>query len=210
MVNYQNGKIYKIWDVAFTKCYIGSTCEDIKKRYTRHKENYHRYKNGKYHYVSVYDLFDEFGIENCKIVWEEDFSCGSKKELEKREGLIQKENDCINKRVAGRSDKEWRIDHKEHVKLVAKSYRENNPEKCKANAQNWYNNNKEYSNAKSRANYANNKEEYNKQGKIRYEKKKLIRYTCACGSDVACIRKKVHERTLKHQQYLQSQTTPQE
>jgi len=36
----------------------------------------------------VYDLFDEFGIENCKIVWEEDFPCGSKNELEKREGHI--------------------------------------------------------------------------------------------------------------------------
>ena len=116
MVNYQNGQIYKIWDVGFTKCYIGSTVEDLKKRFARHKERYKAYKNGKYHYFSVYDMFDEFGVGNCKIVWEEDFPCDSKKALEKREGEIQKANERINKTVAGRTDKEWRKDHKEHVK----------------------------------------------------------------------------------------------
>ena len=55
-----------------------------------------------------------------------------------------------------------------------------------------------------------NKEEYNKQSKARYEKKKLIRYTCACGSNVACIRKKRHEQTDKHKQYLQNQSNNQE
>ena len=55
-----------------------------------------------------------------------------------------------------------------------------------------------------------NKEEYNKQSKERYEKKKLIRYTCACGSNVACIRKKRHEQTDKHKQYPQNQSNNQE
>ena len=29
MVNYQNGQIYKVVDVGFNECYIGSTCEDM-------------------------------------------------------------------------------------------------------------------------------------------------------------------------------------
>ena len=26
---YQNGKIYKITDIGYSKCYIGSTCESL-------------------------------------------------------------------------------------------------------------------------------------------------------------------------------------
>ena len=29
---YQNGKIYKITDIGYSKCYIGSTCEKIKQQ----------------------------------------------------------------------------------------------------------------------------------------------------------------------------------
>ena len=40
--------------------------------------------------VLVLDLFDEFGVENCKIEWVEDCSCNSKKDLEAREGQFQR------------------------------------------------------------------------------------------------------------------------
>ena len=38
--NYQNGKIYKIWDNAYTKCYIGSTVETLASRMTKHRDKY--------------------------------------------------------------------------------------------------------------------------------------------------------------------------
>ena len=37
---YENGKIYKITDVGYNKCYIGSTCESLSKRMERHRKQY--------------------------------------------------------------------------------------------------------------------------------------------------------------------------
>ena len=33
MNRYENGKIYKITDVGYNKCYIGSTCESLSKKW---------------------------------------------------------------------------------------------------------------------------------------------------------------------------------
>ena len=118
MVDYSKGQIYKIWDNAFTKCYIGSSVQPLCKRFQKHKSDYKKYLNGACHYVSVFELFSEFGVENCKIIWEEDYPCYSKKELEKREGEIQKTNDCVNKVIAGRSSKERYEDNKEVILAI--------------------------------------------------------------------------------------------
>lgn len=60
-----------------------------------HRRDCKKCKNGEYHYCSVFDLFDEFGIENCKIVWIKNFPCSSKEELEAEEGKLQ-EHDSVN------------------------------------------------------------------------------------------------------------------
>ena len=62
MSKYQNGKIYKIVDVEYNKCYIGSTCEELSQRMARHRAIYKRKRAS---YVSSFDLFDEFGLDNC-------------------------------------------------------------------------------------------------------------------------------------------------
>ena len=46
---YQNAKIYKIADLAYNKCYYGSTTEALAKRMVRHREGYRKYQDGKYH-----------------------------------------------------------------------------------------------------------------------------------------------------------------
>ena len=43
MNRYENGKIYKITDVGYNKCYIGSTCENLSKRMERHRKQYKEY-----------------------------------------------------------------------------------------------------------------------------------------------------------------------
>ena len=35
---YQNGKIYKITDVGYNNCYIGSTTESLSQRMARHRK----------------------------------------------------------------------------------------------------------------------------------------------------------------------------
>ena len=130
MSDYSKGQIYKITDIGMNKCYIGSSVQKLCKRMAQHRKDYHQYKNGKrQYYNSVFSLFDEFGVENCKIVWIKNHPCNSKEELEAEEGKHQKEYQCVNKFMAGRSSKERYEDNKDTILEKQKIYNEKNKEK---------------------------------------------------------------------------------
>ena len=124
--NYQNGKIYQVVDIAYEQCYFGSTIDTLPNRFKGHKTTYQQYLNGnKRKYTSLFDMFDKFGIENCKIELVENYVCSSIAELHKREGYYIKNNDCINKNISGRSAKERYNDnpepYKEKTKTITKT-----------------------------------------------------------------------------------------
>ena len=129
MPDYKKGQIYKICDVGFNKCYIGSTVEKLYVRMVRHRCHYKKYLEGQNHFLHLFKIFDEFGIENCKIYWIEDYPCGSKKELEAREGYYIQNTDCVNKRIEGRTKKQWEEENCEKVKSQRKEHWENNKER---------------------------------------------------------------------------------
>ena len=114
---YQNGKIYKIVDIGYNKCYIGSTCESLSQRMARHRQKYKSYLKGASKLTHSFLLFDEYGEENCKVEWIEDYPCSSKRELEAREGYHQQNTDCVNKVIAGRDKKEYLALHTWHFAL---------------------------------------------------------------------------------------------
>ena len=60
---YQNEKIYKIVDISYNKCYIGSTCEKLCHRMARHRLCYKTFLNYKKTIMSSYELFKEYGVE---------------------------------------------------------------------------------------------------------------------------------------------------
>eukprot|EP00438_Fugacium_kawagutii_P014876 Skav225065 [mRNA] locus=scaffold2293:78966:79457:+ [translate_table: standard] len=98
MNRYENGKIYKVVDIGYNKCYIGSTCESLSKRMQRHRDNYSKYRKGTLNKrVSVIDIFEEYGTENCKIELIENYPCENREELLKREGHFVKNTVCVNK-----------------------------------------------------------------------------------------------------------------
>jgi hypothetical protein len=104
MVNYSNSKIYKIVPTNGDDiCYIGSTTKQyLSQRMDAHRSVFKQWqKNNKAEKTSSVELFDKYGLENCKIVLIENFPCNSKDELEKREGEWIKKINCINKRGAG-------------------------------------------------------------------------------------------------------------
>ena len=59
------------------------------------------------------DIFNEFGIENCKIELIENYPCQSKEELFKREGGHIKATECVNRQIASRTQQEWKLDKPE-------------------------------------------------------------------------------------------------
>ena len=84
---YHNGKIYKITDIGYNKCYIGSTTEGLSLRMARHRAEFKKFLRGaKVSHIRSYDLFNEYGVENCKIELIKYFPCATLQELRRKEG----------------------------------------------------------------------------------------------------------------------------
>ena len=92
MVNYNNGKIYKIICDETNKTYYGSTTQPLCKRFQKHKN-------------IKSTVFNE--MTNPKIYLVEDYSCERKEQLLKRERYFIENNDCINKDIPGRTKEEF-------------------------------------------------------------------------------------------------------
>ena len=115
MNRYEKGQIYKVVDIGYNMCYIGSTCQPLSKRFSKHKETYNQYTKGKADCNRrVNTIFDKYGIENCKIELLHNFPCQSRNELLKQEGEHIRNNDCVNKIVSGRTNEEWIADNYEY------------------------------------------------------------------------------------------------
>ena len=128
---YANGKIYKVVDNAYATCYYGSTVEVLSRRMAGHRAQYKLFGEGKRDRISVFDIFDAHGVDQCKIELVEEFPCESSEQLHKREGFYIQNNECVNKRVAGRTFAEWRDATRERTNEVARRWRSANLEKAK-------------------------------------------------------------------------------
>ena len=92
MVNYELGKIYTIRSSETVGVYVGSTCDNLAKRFGSHKSYYKTNKN-----LSISNIFN-YGIENAYIELLENYPCNSREELHKREGeQMRLMENCINK-----------------------------------------------------------------------------------------------------------------
>ena len=117
MVNYTNSKVYKIWSTQGDKIYIGSTTKQyLSQRMDAHRSQYKCWNDGKGHLIFSFQLFEEYGLENCFIELIEAKECTSKDELHKIEGKYIRELECVNKIIPGRTKFEWRKDNKESIK----------------------------------------------------------------------------------------------
>jgi hypothetical protein len=144
MDKYKNGKIYQITNLTHTKFYIGSTTESLSNRMAKHRNIYMQYLEGKRQTrMSVFELFEEDGPHNCKILLIELFPCNSKEELNAREGTHIINNQCVNKQIAGRTQKQYIAENKDKIREIQRLYRENNKDKVKENKAAYYQKNRE-------------------------------------------------------------------
>lgn len=184
--DYTNGKIYKVEPICDHKeneVYYGSTCQLLSKRMSKHRNDYKQWKNGKKGMTTVYNLFEKYCVENCKIYLVEDFPCERKDQLEKREGEIIKSNDCVNKTIAGRTKKEHYEDNKDVILQKKKEYYEDNKEEI-----------------------LRKRKEYVEINRKRISEQSKKTFICNCGSECRISDKSRHIKSLKHQNYLKTQT----
>jgi len=136
MPNYQESKIYKIVDLNEEMVYVGSTCQKyLSIRMAQHRASYKREE-----YCSSHEIFNKYGMENCKILLLENYPCNNREELCKKEGEFIKQLNCVNKQIAGRTEKEYQKEYRENNKDKIKEYRDNNKEYQKE----YRENNKDY------------------------------------------------------------------
>ena len=131
MVNYRNGKIYKIENNENDLIYFGSTTQPLYKRMRKHRER----RNCKCHSMGV-------DISECKIVLVENFPCNNKEELTAREAYYIRNFPCVNKVIPGRTLKEWYEENRDKLLEDMKEYREKNKEKMLEQKKEWYEKNK--------------------------------------------------------------------
>jgi hypothetical protein len=106
---YATGKIYKITSPSTSKIYIGSTRKSLNQRFSNHISNYSSNRGVKSGEIIKYN--------NANIELIEEYSCNSKRELEKREAYHIKQNidNCVNKCIPCRSKREYWLDNKEDI-----------------------------------------------------------------------------------------------
>jgi len=89
MVNYSNGKVYKIIPLNSddeSDVYFGSTTKEyLSQRMDTHRKDYKRWKEGKRNYVNSFSLFEKYGLENCKIILLDNVNANSKDEMISKE-----------------------------------------------------------------------------------------------------------------------------
>jgi hypothetical protein len=122
MVDYANGKIYKIVGEDGTT-YYGSTTLTLKMRKRKHRMD---------ETTSAYRKI--ISQMNWDMILIENYPCESKKELEQREAWYIRENPCVNQCIPGRTSKEWREDNRERLKPYHEEYRNNHRDRAKAYA----------------------------------------------------------------------------
>jgi len=129
-INYELSKVYKIYSHQGDKIYIGSTTKEfLSQRMASHRSNYKCWKSGKLHLCSSFELFDEYGIDNCLIELLEAKKCSNKDELHKLEGNYIRELVCVNKIIPGRTMTKWQEENKDIIKEKKKQYYEDNKDK---------------------------------------------------------------------------------
>ncbi len=201
-MNYEHSKIYKIiGNVPDDPCYVGSTTKKyLSQRMAKHVSNYKLWSksmNKNKGKIMSFELFDKYGVENCKIILLESVNAQSKDELRMKEQVYIDKLDCINKyraHITLEQQKQKRISYYQANKTVLnewkKEYYANNRDLIKRQRK-YHEVNREQMLAKSKKYRLDNAE------KLKLKKQK--KYTCLiCETEVTVCKRNRHEGTPKH------------
>ena len=125
MCDYNDGKIYTIRCLTDkTLIYVGSTTQELSKRFGDHKSicKSEKWKN--------YKLYKEVNGDwrNWYIELNQLYPCSCKEELKAKEGEIIRKIGTLNVRIEGRTKQEWNEDNKEHRLEKQRNYNKINKE----------------------------------------------------------------------------------
>jgi hypothetical protein len=129
-MDYSKGKIYVLYSEKNQLFYYGSTINSLERRFSGHK-----CKPTKASKKIIL-------CEDAKIKLIENYPCKNKEELNRREGEYIKKNCCVNMKIAGQTDQEYR--NMESTKKRRSEYYKKNKQKLDLKTKIWNEENKEH------------------------------------------------------------------
>ena len=198
MPDYQKGQIYTIrYRLDDSLLYVGSTSQPLHKRWQDHKDKHNNIKHKEYDYLLYQKIRETNDIKNWYIELYEVFPCNNRKELNKKEGeIIRLLNANLNKVIPGRTQKEYREEHKEQISIMKQEWYQNNLDKVKASRERNKEKYREYDRERSNT---ETRKEYNR---LRGREKA----SCECGCVVTKNTLSHHKKTLKHKILMESKS----
>ena len=127
MNKYNDSKVYKIVDNTNGNIYVGSTTNKyLCQRLAKHKDDYKRYLEGyKNKYMTSFKILEN---GNYNIMLLENVNCEIKDQLNAKERYYIETLECVNKKLPGRTIKEYYIDNRQNKLEKANQYYKDNKE----------------------------------------------------------------------------------
>jgi len=140
-IDYSKGKIYAIRSHQTVDVYIGSTCQLLCERLSGHRKYHKQVMNGKKENITSIKII-QYPDHYIELI--EHFPCNTKEELMRREGeIIRQTVACINKNIAGRTQKEYIDENQDKIRNMQAEYYLENTDKIKEQTKKYYEENKE-------------------------------------------------------------------
>ena len=171
---------YKITSANTDKVYVGSTDKDnINARLNQHEQDYKRYQDGKYNYVTSFEILE---CKDYKIELFENKICQNKEQRDTVEcNYIINTPNTVNKYLPGRTREQYYQDNKQELNERHRQYRQDN---------------KEHIDEYQRQYYQENKEERNRKANEKHN--------CICSGKYTKANKSQHEKSQKHQTFIRN------
>jgi len=193
-MDYKNGKIYSILNSEDNEVYVGSTTQSLVKRFSVHRGAYREEANKN---RPLYKHMNELGFDRFYIKLVEEYPCENFSQLSHREGHFIREIGTLNKRVEGRTVKEYRKDNRDEIAEQQKQYRKDNREEIAKRDKQYYKDHKDGISEQQKQYYKDNKE-------MIAERKGRI-FECPCGGKCRWGNKAQHFKTKKHLAFVAQQ-----
>jgi hypothetical protein len=208
MVDYKNGKVYKLVCNVTGLVYVGSTTQALSVRKAGHVRDFKDWRHGKRGCITACKIIEN---GNHNIVLLEEVQCENKEQLHRKEREWIERLQCVNKHIPTRTKAEYRQTNreriaekrKEHYRANKDMIAEKKKEYYRANKEKIAENMKQYRQA-NREQIVEKRKQYRQANWEQIVSKKMQSHQCPCGSSYTHCHKARHERTHKHQEWFKN------
>ena len=101
------GRVYKIISTQGNEVYVGSTFNTTRNRFSQHKGDYTKWKNNRHDKSKSFDIFEKYGVENCRMILIKEYDVVDREHLEIYETLWIYKLKSINNHIPFGIKKLW-------------------------------------------------------------------------------------------------------